>query len=155
MPTVYLETSFVSACITDRTDAGSVYRRQVSLDWWAGQRRRHDVHVSDVVIAELSHPAYPHREVALAFVEDARVIPVTEEMAGLAEILIRERVMPGPLGGDALHVAAATIARMEYLLSWNVRHLANPNKLQHLGIVCLRLGFAPPCIVTPENLWET
>ena len=40
MARVYLETSFVSACVTDRKDAGSVYRREKSLEWWALQAQR-------------------------------------------------------------------------------------------------------------------
>ena len=155
MPKVYLETSFVSACVTDRTDPGSVHRKQTSLDWWATQRGRHDLLVSDEVVAELSHPAHPHRAAALAFVDGLPILPVSPEAAGLAAVLIHERVMPGPLAGDALHVATATVHRVEFVLSWNVRHLANPNKTRHLAVICPRLGFAPPQIVTPDLLWET
>ena len=53
-----------------------------------------------------------------------------------------------------MHVAAATIHRADYLLSWNVRHLANPNKVRHLTTICIRLGLLPPQIVTPDLLWE-
>jgi len=61
--------------------------------------------------------------------------------------------MPGPASaGDAIHVAAATVHRMEYLVTWNVRHLANPNKRTHFGVIRLRLGLAPPQIVTPDML---
>jgi hypothetical protein len=90
----------------------------------------------------------------LAFVRDLPVLPVHDEALGLARIFIHEQVMPVPLGGDAVHVAVATLARAEYILSWNVRHLAKPNKRVHLAKICLRLGFAPPMIVTPESLWE-
>lgn len=55
--------------------------------------------------------------------------------------------------GDALHVAAATVHRVEYMLSWNVRHLANLNKVKHLAEVCRRAGYVPPIIVTPDLLW--
>jgi hypothetical protein len=41
---------------------------------------------------------------------------------------------------------------MDYVLAWNVRHLANPNKRTHFGIICLRLGISPPIIVTPDLL---
>jgi hypothetical protein len=54
MARVYLETSFVSACVTDRQDAASVYRHDVSNRWWAEQRARHEVSISAEVIAELS-----------------------------------------------------------------------------------------------------
>lgn len=153
--TVYLETSFVSACVTDRADPGSIHRRQVSVDWWDAQRLRHELHISDEVVAELSHPNYPNRGKALEWIDGLPVLPVNQETIGLARVLVRERVMPAPLAGDALHIAAAIVHRMQYVLSWNVRHLANPNKTRHLAVICLRLGFVPPQIVTPDLLWET
>ncbi len=83
-----------------------------------------------------------------------RRLEVTAEVRGLAKILVREKVMPGPAEtGDAVHVAAAIVNHCEYLLTWNVKHMANPNKKRHLGNVCLKLGFVPPEIVTPDSLW--
>jgi hypothetical protein len=151
---VYLETSFASACVTTRLDASSVHRKKESLEWWASERSKHDLWVSDEVLVELGNPAYPSRAEALTFIRDVPVLAITDEVLGLARILVEERVMPQPLGGDAVHVAVAALARAEYILSWNVRHLANPNKRLHLARICLRLGIAPPIIVTPESLWE-
>jgi hypothetical protein len=79
---------------------------------------------------------------------------VDEDVLGFAEVLVREKVMPGPAAGDAVHVAAATVHGVEYVVTWNVRHLANPSKTEHLRIVCLRSGFISPRIVTPDLLWE-
>ena len=62
--------------------------------------------------------------------------------------------MPSPAEeGDALHVAAAAVHAVEYMLSWNVKHLANLNKVKHLREVCRRAGYVPPTIVTPDLLW--
>lgn len=103
---------------------------------------------------ELSSPRYPQREDAMKLIASLPLLAITDEVLGLAAILVRERVMPSPVAGDALHVATATAHGIEYLLSWNVRHLANPNKQSHLLAVCTRLGFFPPQIVTPDLLWE-
>ena len=154
MARVYLETSFVSACVTDRTDPASVYRRETSLEWWNTQRWRHEFFITAEVVAELSHPDFRQRTAALALLEYVDVLPLDAAVLGLAEVLVREKAMPAPVAGDAVHVAAATIHEVDYLLSWNVRHLANPNKLAHLRVLCLRLGLVPPLIVTPDLLWE-
>ncbi|CAA9426328.1 MAG: hypothetical protein AVDCRST_MAG64-3198 [uncultured Phycisphaerae bacterium] len=154
MAKVYLETSFVSACVTARTDAGSVHRKRVSLEWWGTQRHRYELAVSDEVVTELSQPSYPQREDALAFIGGIDSLAVTPEVTELARILIDQRVMPAPLAGDAIHVAAAMFYHVEFVLSWNVRHLANPNKVRHLATICMRLRFVPPQIVTPDALWE-
>jgi hypothetical protein len=153
--TVYLETSFVSACVSDRSDAKSVYRRETSIEWWGSQRDRHDLFVSAEVIRELSDPAFPKSPAALEWIADVPLTALTDEVRGLANLLVNERVMPSPPTGDALHVAAATVFGLDYILSWNVRHLANPNKLRHLQVICLRVGLVPPQIVTPDLLWET
>lgn len=70
-------------------------------------------------------------------------------------MLVKEFAMPNPAsGGDALHYALATLHSIDFLLTWNVRHLANPNKLEHLRRLCMRVQRTPPAIVTPEFLWE-
>ena len=79
------------------------------------------------------------------------VLELTPEVLGVAAILVRERIMPIPaVEGDALHLAAAVVHRIDYLMRWNQKHLANPNKRTHLTVVCARLGYLAPEIVTPD-----
>ena len=110
--------------------------------------------MSAEVIAELSHPSFKLGQDALDVVADIARLPITNEIRGVARVLVDERVMPGPVAGDAIHVAIAAVNELDYMLSWNVRHLANPNKLDHLREVCRRLGLVPPLILTPDMLWE-
>jgi hypothetical protein len=110
--------------------------------------------MSPEVIRELSDETFENREDALLLTLGCGRLDITDEVRGLAKILVREKVMPGPADtGDALHVAAAVVNQCEYLLTWNVKHMANPNKKMHLGKVCLKLGLVPPEIVTPDSLW--
>lgn len=154
MASVYLETSFISACVSTRTDAASTYRRQVSIEWWEIQRHNHDLFISAEVYDELSDPEYPRSAEALRWIDDVPLIELTDEVLGLARLLVRERVMPSPVAGDAVHVSAATVHALAYILSWNVRHLANARKMRHLQIICRRAGYTPPQIVTPDLLWD-
>ncbi len=153
MAHVYLETSFVSACVTDRDDTASNYRRETSVEWWRLHASLHELSVSAEVTAELSQPGFRRSAEALAWIANIPSLDIDDDVIGVAEVFVRERVMPGPVAGDALHIAVASVHRMDYVLSWNVRHLANPNKLQHLRVVCRRLGLVPPSIVTPDMLW--
>lgn len=154
MARVYLETSFVSACVTPRSDTASMYRRQVSTDWWTGQRSAHELFIAEEVLTELSHPSFQHQSAANTMLEGIPLLSVNEDVRGLAKILVREKVMPAPVAGDAIHVAIATVYNIDFLLTWNIRHLANVNKRQHLEVVCRRAGFLAPQIVTPDVLWE-
>jgi hypothetical protein len=154
MARVYLETSFVSACVSERSDVQSLYRKDASLRWWRVERPRHEVIISDEVVAELSDPRYPRSNDALKFVEGVGILAVSPPMVALAEVLVDRQVMPKPVGGDALHVAMATVAKCDYVLTWNVKHLANPNKTQHLTAVCYEFGLLPPMILRPDDMME-
>jgi predicted nucleic acid-binding protein len=154
MARVYLETSFFSACVTTRPDVNSQSWKQRSLSWLKTQAPRHALSVSAEVVRELSSKSYPNRDAARAFVADIQLLPVTAEVLALGQLLIDQRVMPGPLKGDAIHVAVAAYHGIEYVLSWNVQHLANPNKRVHLARVLMGVGKAAPLIVTPDVLWE-
>ncbi len=149
-----METSFVSACVSTRATLRSSYEREASLLWWTKEARGHDLFVSDEVLGELSDPRYPRRAEALRFVQAVSVIPVTDAMARFATQLVERKLMPRPIAGDALHVAVAVVAAMDYMLTWNVRHLANPNKVLHLNAVCLEQGYLPPRILRPDDLQE-
>lgn len=156
MARVYLETSFFSACVSMRTSAKSVSWRETSNEWWQTQAARHELYISDEVVAELSDPEFVQGPAALAMLRGLRLLELGPEVRGLAEILVREKLMPRPsVSGDAIHVAAATFHGMEYILTWNVQHMANPNKRTHFATICLRLGLLPPQIVTPDLLVET
>ena len=151
---MYLETSFFSACVWNRTDAKSVASQSESRRGWVQQRHLHELCISPEVIRELSDETFENRDEVLLLTLGCRRLDITEEARGVAKILVREKVMPGPSdAGDAVHVAAAIVNQCEYLRTWNVKHMANPNKKMHLGRVCLKLGLFAPDVVTPDSLW--
>jgi hypothetical protein len=153
MAKVYLETSFFSACVSTRTSEQAVGWRASSNQWWRNEAPKHDLFISAEVIAELSRSAFPNSIKALEMLRGQNLLTITDEAVDLAELLVRERIMPAPaISGDAIHVAVATVYQMNYLLSWNVKHLANENKRTHLGVICMRLGLIPPLIYTPDML---
>lgn len=60
--------------------------------------------------------------------------------------------MPGDALGDAAHLALASVHAVDYLLTWNCKHLANANKTQHLRVLNARLGLHVPILTTPLTL---
>jgi hypothetical protein len=155
MGKVYLETSFFSVCVSTRSGIKGLGWKASSNEWWQAQARRHELFISPEVIRELAAPEFPNRSSALQMVRGLSMLDLTPEVTELAELLVEEKVMPGPATqGDAIHVAAATFHGMDYILTWNVKHLANPNKRKHFAIICVRLGLAPPILMTPDLLQE-
>lgn len=150
---VYIETTIPSAHVTSRTDPGSVYRREKTRDWWLAQLSLYEAWISDAVVLELGQGEWSGREEALRLVQPLPRLEIEEEVLGVARRYVAELLVPAELGGDALHLATACVHEVDFLLTWNIRHLANPNKLGHLTVINRRLGLLTPQIVTPEMLW--
>jgi predicted nucleic acid-binding protein len=111
------------------------------------------LYISREVVRELSSPDFPEavRDPALAILRGLTLLPTTPEVIAFADLLVAERVMPGPSNeGDALHLAVASVHELDYLVTWNQKHLANPNKRTHLTIIAARARVKLPEIVTPD-----
>jgi len=150
---VYIETTIPSAYVTSRTDVGSVHRREATREWWHIQRSLYDTCISENVTLELAQGDWPGQAEALALIDSLPRLVIDAEVMGVASRYISEKLVPADLSGDAAHLAVACIHNVDFLLTWNIRHLANPNKYDHLTVINRRLGLLTPRIVTPEMLW--
>jgi hypothetical protein len=150
---VCIETTIPSAYVANRPDAGSVHRRDATRQWWDEQRNLYELLTSDTVLLELQAGDWPGRQEATALVEALPRLLVDDEVYAVAARYVAEKLVPAGLGGDATHLAVACVHEVDFLLTWNIRHLANPNKLDHLAVINRRLGLLTPKIVTPEALW--
>ena len=151
-PKVYVETSVIGAYFEERTDVVSASQRHWSRLWWDEIRSEYDVVVSEAVINELANPNYPYSQNTVALVEDIQRVEPVDEVYDIINIYVTRKLMPRDILGDALHLALASYHKCDYLLTWNCRHLANPNKFQHIRIVNTALGLYVPVITTPNQL---
>lgn len=151
--TVYIETTVPSSFVTTRQDPTSLHRKTATQEWWREQIRLYEPWISRAVIVELSRGNWPGKEEALTLVAPLRALEIDDEVSAVAQKYIDEHLVPADLSGDALHLAVACVHEVDFLLTWNIRHLANPNKLHHLTVINRRLGLLTPQIVTPEMLW--
>ncbi|MBI5863339.1 MAG: type II toxin-antitoxin system VapC family toxin, partial [Planctomycetes bacterium] len=116
------------------------------------ERSAYECFISPVVLDELPEGDYPTRAACLKLVDSLPMLAIVPRIVEIAVIYQARRVMPKPPVRDALHVAFASYYRMDYLLTWNCRHLANANKMRHLETINLALGLTLPLIVTPHML---
>jgi hypothetical protein len=93
-------------------------------------------------------------EQRLSFLRGIRELPVDDEVKTLATALLTEGGVPPKSEMDALHIAIATVNGMNYLLTWNCRHLNNPVTKPRVREICRRLGYMCPEICTPLELTE-
>ena len=153
-PTVYIETTIPSYYHDDRSAMAVDIAR--TREWWDGERTDYQCFSSAVVLDELSAGTYKTKMACVALVVELPLLAVEGEVLEIAEAYRARRLMPRDPAADAIHVALASYYRMDYLLTWNCRHLANANKVKHLEVLNTRMGLSIPALVTPHMLmpWE-
>lgn len=152
MPTrVYIETTIPSFYYTMRTDPESVARQNWTHQWWEENADVLALATSAAVVVELQRGTSEKTEERLNLLRGLELLPITQEVEDIASIYIDKIVMPNDPAGDALHLALASYHRMDVLLTWNCRHLANPNKIEHIRLINYGLGLPMPILTTPLN----
>jgi len=151
---VYLETSVVSALFDERPDPVCRVQHLQSQQWYEEEQHHYDLSISAIVLDELRAGQYDHQDAAVRFAETLSLFAVDDEVVGVARIYAARLVMPQGNLGDAIHLAIASINEVDYLLTWNCRHLANPNKVRQVAEINRRLGLMVPTIVTPAMLYR-
>lgn len=79
-------------------------------------------------------------------------LSITVEAENLAAEFLRTGALPAAARSDAVHLAVASVARTDYLLTWNCRHLANAQILRRLEREAVRFGWILPTVCTPLEL---
>ena len=151
--TVYIETSVVSY-LTARPTANLLAAawRKITADWWETRRNRFDLYTSDVTIEEAGRGDPEASARRLAALTGIPVLPITETVIELSRTLVREGALPAKALNDALHVAVSAVHGVDFLLTWNFRHLDNAETRPVIRSVCARHGHAGPEICTPREL---
>ncbi len=153
MPSVYLETSVLSyLAARPARDLITAARQQVTRDWWATNRVRFALYVSQVVLDEAAAGDPTASASRLASAAGVPLLDVTVAAGALAHRLQALAAFPAKAGVDALHVAVATVHGMDYLLTWNLRHIANAEQRPLIERACRSAGYRPPVICTPDEL---
>jgi predicted nucleic acid-binding protein len=143
-----------SALFDQRKDSLCQVQHTQSREWLDQEALYYNLYGSSVVVDELQAGVYDHQAEALTFAKELSQLPLTDEVFGVARIYAEQLLMPKSSPGDALHLAAASIGEIDYLLTWNCRHLANPNKVRRIAEVNRRLGLMVPQLVTPAMLYK-
>ena len=148
--TVYIETTVPSYYCDNRPVLAADIAR--TRQWWDEERRDYDCFISEVVLSELAEGNYPNQAKCLVLVDEISELAITEEIVQIAAVYQVRKLMPHLPPRDALHVAIASYYRLDFLLTWNCKHLANANKTRHLRELNLELGLYIPQLVTPDQL---
>ena len=88
-------------------------------------RALHHAHLWDTQIEDDLHAGRLDAQQRLEVLATMELLAVTEEALTLAQAFIAAGPMPAKATEDAIHIALAVTSGIEYLLTWNCRHLAN------------------------------
>ena len=153
MESVYLETTFISYLVARPSrDLLVAAHQQLTQEWWTNRRNEFEIRVSQVVIDEASAGDSAEVEKRLGIIGGLPALIITEDAESLTEAIMAAGMLPPHAVRDAAHVAVAAVHTIDYLLTWNCKHLANAQIARRIAIVCEKLGHRVPIICTPEEL---
>ena len=153
---VYCETSFWSYLVGSPTVDEKIARWQcLTRKWQQQEMPLCDVFVSDYVLQEARLGDADHAAMRMDMLRDVpKLAAVPDAIVPIAEQLLSAHALPPDEKTDALHIATAAYHKMDVLLTWNCRHLANLFTLPKTMSVIASLGYACPLIITPERYLE-
>ena len=155
MPLLYVETSILSYLAARRSrDIIRAARQQITRQWWQTRRASFTAVTSGIVLEEASAGDSSVARRRLDRAKGIRELEITEEAIVLAEDLMVEGPLPRKAAVDALHISIATVHKVEYLLTWNCKHIANAAMRNKIEAVCRSRGYTAPIMCTPEELME-
>ena len=153
MESVYIETTIISYLVSRSSrDVVIAGHQQTTQSWWRERRLAFDCYISQAVIDEISlgDPAESTKRRSL--VKAMAMLEVTRQAERLAERILESRVIPAKAVRDTTHIALATVHGIDYLLTWNCRHIANAQILRKVSEICRDEGYAMPVVCTPDEL---
>lgn len=151
-PRIYVESSIPSAYYTSRSAPDMIERRDITRAWWKEAIESCELVSSAAVIREVVNGTSRHVHDRLRMIGTLRFLKVEPEALKTAELYVRHKVMPADPYEDALHLALASHHECDALVTWNYRHLANPNKFNQIRRIDERAGLFLPRLATPKQL---
>ena len=155
-PSVYLETSVISYLVARQgRDLVIAAHQEVTREWWEEERLSYDLHISDVVLNEILTGDQGALERRKKLTEGLSVLAVAgTKVEEIAEHLVGEGLVPVKAANDALHIAFATLYEIDFLLTWNFKHIANVVKRYEITRALEAMGYKAPLLCSPLELMD-
>ena len=154
-PTVYIESTVISYYAASRTrDLIMAAHQQITWEWWENVLPGLDPYISQIVLDEISRgdPGAAQRRLAAA--DQFKILELTPDIVSLAGAYFEALDIPEKARNDSFHLALAVCHGMDYLVSWNCKHIASGRVRNTVGAIDNERGYQTPIICTPEELME-
>ena len=154
-PRVYVETSVISY-LTARPSRDLVMaaHQEVSREWWQNQRGAFELFYSEAVRNEAAMGNDQAAALRLQALADLSLLEIPTLAFDLANALVQATALPTKAQVDALHIAIAAYESMDFVLTWNFKHIANAQSASKVRAVCESFGLRCPVLCSPLELLE-
>jgi hypothetical protein len=144
---VYVDTSVLGGCFDAEFGRWS---NALVDDFRAG---RLTLVVSELVIAEVADAPMEIRELLTGLMDlGPEIVAVSQEALTLADAYQEHGILTPKFYADGMHIAVATIAEVDLLVSWNFRHIVRYDKIRLFTAVNLERGYKPLAIYSPMEV---
>jgi hypothetical protein len=150
---VYLETTVISYLVARRSrDLIVAAHQQITVEWWDDHRSRFDCFISQVVWDEASAGDPVEVKKRQKLISTIPLLKVTDEGMELAREILANGAIPLSAARDAAHIAVCAVNNIDFLLTWNCKHLANAQIERRIQKICAANNLRTPIICTPSGL---
>ncbi len=154
-PRLYLETTIPSYLVARRSrDLRLAADQETTQQWWESERHDYDLFISQSVVFEVSRGDVNFAATRLDRLRGIPLVPRTPEASTLITHLLTSGIIPAVAEVDAVHIGLAAAHRMDFLLTWNCRHINNHHIRARIERACVAFGLACPDICTPAELMK-
>jgi hypothetical protein len=155
MPRAYIETTIPSYYVA-RTSLNLLQasRQANTRLWWDSGCSGFDLFTSLEALDEAGEGDSEMAAARLALLRKATRLDITDEVGLLAQRLVAGGLIPDKAASDAIHIAVASVHKMDYLVTWNFKHIANPFIRDRLRNAVHESGFHLPVLCSPDELLQ-
>ena len=128
---IYIETTIPSYLTAwPSRDIVQAARQQLTREWWDSERHSYDLCISQIVLDESAAGNEDAAQRRMAVLADLPLLDLTSDVDELAKKIMASGLLPERASRDAVHIAVACVHNVDFLLTWNCKHIANATILR-------------------------
>jgi predicted nucleic acid-binding protein len=153
MASAYIETSIPSYYVSRPSQNPVDAARQIlTIQWWDSGANDLELFTSEETWLEAQRGDPKLAEERCSLLQPLPWLPYSNDVANLANMFLQKGVLPAKAASDAIHIALATIHHVDYLVTWNFKHIANPFIQKKLQQIIRDADLPIPVLCSPEHL---
>ncbi len=153
MDKVYIETTIPSYIVAKLSrDIVVAAGQQLTREWWETARFDYELLISEAVIAECSQGDKEQSKRRLEVIRGIKVLSLSDKVIELADVYHKLLSIPEKSRVDSLHLAIVVIHEIDYLLTWNCKHMAHGEIKTKIHYYNKQNNLFEPVILTPYEL---